>query len=66
MATLPSRFIKECNKVSTASHIVRALVCTAWLIPKMADCGGDPHKSRQKWKESRGRATATYGKPQSP
>ena len=22
----------------------------AWLIPKMADCGGDQRKSRQNWK----------------
>jgi len=28
----------------------------AWLIPRMADCGEDQHKSRQDRKRNRGRA----------
>ena len=47
MYTLLSRFIKERNKVSTASANCCEHRRAAWLIPKMADCGEDQCKSRQ-------------------
>jgi len=51
MCALPSHFIKECNKVNTASVYCREHQCTrAWLVPKMADYGGNQRKSRQDWK----------------
>ena len=51
MCALLSHFIKECNEVSNASAYCREPQArAAWLIPKMADCGGDQCKSRQDWK----------------
>ena len=56
MCALPSCFVKECNKVSTASAYCHEHRRSwhgwfqRWLIPKMADWGGDQRKSRQDWK----------------
>jgi len=38
----------------------QALAHAAWLIPKMADCGGDQRKSRQDWKRKQ-RQSASEG-----
>jgi len=58
MCALLSHVIKERNKVSITSAY--SLVCVAWLIPKMADCGGDKRKSRQDRKRKQ-RQSASEG-----
>jgi len=39
----------------------RALARVAWLIPKMADCGGDQRKSRKKKTERKQRQSTSEG-----
>jgi len=59
MCALPSRFIKECNEVSTASMSIGAC---GMADSKMADCGGDQRKSRQDRKSNqRQSASASEG-----
>jgi len=69
VCALLSHFIRERNKVSKVSKYCICILSpaparVAWLIPKIADCGGDQCKSRQDQKrkqrpKSKGQTSST-------